>query len=505
MLTLITFIPALGALAIGLISAKHEGLIRSVALGASALAFLLAIVLFFSSDPQEPGMQFVEKRVWIPEIGISYHLGVDGISLLLVMLTTILVPLLLLAPWEAVSDRLKTFTMMVLLLETATIGVFLALDLVLFYVFWEAMLIPMYFLIGIWGGERRGYAAIKFFLYTMAASVLMLVAIIALYFAGGNAFDLMLLKDVGLDPGLQLWLFLAFAAAFAVKIPLWPLHSWMPDAYSEAPSVGTILLAALLSKAGLYGLLRFGWTIFPNAAVELAPYLLALALVGVIYGALVAVMQRDLKRMVAYASLSHLGLIAIGVFALSLSGTAGSVLQMVSHGLILAALFLAISILVDRFGRQGMEDFGGLMRAMPRFAALFLVFMLAAVALPGTATFVGEFLILVGTFFIEQYRIYAIIGASIAVFSVIYMLWMTRRVFHGPPPAHIEQGARDLAPAEVALLVPLVVLILWIGIYPKPLLERISPSVEALLAEAQSRIELVQEPPQLEVEEGEKP
>jgi len=501
MLTLITFIPAFGALAIGLISPKREKLIRSLALGTSALAFVLSLVLFFSFDA-EPGMQFVEKRPWIPEIGISYQLGVDGISLFLVMLTCLLVPLLLPAPWEAVRDRLKTFCMMVLLLETATIGVFLALDLVLFYVFWEAMLIPMYFLIGIWGGERRGYAAIKFFLYTMAASVLMLVAIIALYFEGGS-FDLLALKEAGLDPGLQFWLFLAFVAAFAVKIPIWPLHSWMPDAYSEAPSVGTILLAALMSKAGLYGLLRFGWTLFPSAAAELAPYLLALALVGVIYGALVAAVQRDLKRLIAYSSLSHLGLIAIGVFALSLLGTAGSVLQMVSHGLVLAALFLAISILVDRFGKRGIDDFGGLMRGMPRFAALFLVFMLAAVALPGTATFVGEFLILVGTFFTEHYRIYAIIGASIAVFSVIYMLWMTRRVFHGPPPNHIEQAARDLIPREVALLVPLVILILWIGIYPKPLLDRISPSVEALMAEAQSRIELAEDPQG--IEEAEEP
>ncbi len=498
MLTLITFIPALGALLIGVISRERQALIRGVALFASLVTFALSVWLFFAFDPTQAGMQFTEERSWIPEIGISYHLGVDGISLVLILLTTFLVPLLLLAPWDAIKERLKTFSIMVLLLETAVIGVFLSLDLVLFYVFWEAMLIPMYFLIGIWGGEKRSYAAIKFFLYTMATSVLMLIAIIMLYFNSGLAyptFDWSDLKNMHLGPMMEFWLFLAFVAAFAVKIPIWPLHSWLPDAYSEAPTTGTILLSALMSKAGLYGLLRFGLTLFPNAAVELAPYLLALALIGVIYGALVAAAQKDLKRMIAYASLSHLGLVAIGIFAMSSLATTGSVLQMVNHGVIIAALFWAIAILMERFGKRGLDDFGGAMSRMPRFAALFLVFMLAAVALPGTNGFVGEFLILLGIF-LTKYQLYAIIGASIAILTVVYMLWMTQQVFHGPKAPQVETSSRDLEPQEVALLAPIVALILWIGIYPKPLLERISPSVELLISQAQSRIEQAQEMPQ---------
>jgi len=498
MLTLITFIPALGALFIGLIAREREALIRAVALITSVIAFALSVWLFFAFDPAQAGMQFVEQRPWIPEIGASYHLGVDGISLLLVLLTTLLVAFLLLAPWDAVKERHKTFSIMVLLLETAVIGVFLALDLVLFYVFWEAMLIPMYFLIGIWGGERRSYAAIKFFLYTMATSVLMLIAIIVLYFASNaGTFNWTSLQTLPLDHTLELWLFAAFAAAFAVKIPIWPLHSWLPDAYSEAPTAGTILLAALMSKAGLYGLLRFGVTLFPSAAVELAPYLLALALLGVIYAALVASVQKDLKRLIAYSSISHLGLVAMGMFAFSSLAATGSILQMINHGIIIAALFWAIAILMERFGKRGLDDFGGIMTRMPRFAALFLIFMLAAVALPGTNGFVGEFLILLGTF-MTKYQAYAIIGTSIAILTALYMLWMTQRVFHGPTAVPVDK-ARDLRPQEIALLAPIVALILWVGIYPKPLLDRISPSVQALLQQVQSRIELVEELPQVPV------
>ncbi|OGF53046.1 MAG: hypothetical protein A2Z21_00130 [Candidatus Fraserbacteria bacterium RBG_16_55_9] len=496
MLTLIVFIPAFGALLIGAISRERQTLIRGVALAASVAAFALSIWLFTAFDSDQLGMQFTEQRSWIPEIGISYHLGVDGISLLLVLLATFLVPLLLLAPWDAVKERYKIFSIMVLLLETAVIGVFLALDLVLFYVFWETMLIPMYFLIGIWGGERRSYAAIKFFLYTMATSVLMLIAIIVLYFTSGmGTFDWMILQTIGLDRSVEVWLFAAFAAAFAVKIPLWPLHSWLPDAYSEAPTTGTILLSALMSKAGLYGLIRFGLTLFPNGAVELAPYLLTLALIGVIYGALVASAQKDLKRLIAYSSISHLGLVAIGIFAFSALATTGSVLQMVNHGVIIAALFWVVAILTERFGKRGLEDFGGLMRGMPRLTALFLVFLLGAVALPGTSGFVGEFLILLGTF-MTKYQVYAIIGASIAILTAVYMLWMAQRVFHGPPVGQAEKSAADLTPREIALLAPIVALILWIGIYPKPLLDRISPSVEALISQAQSRIELMGDLPQ---------
>jgi NADH-quinone oxidoreductase subunit M len=499
MLTLITFVPALGALLIGAISREREALIRAAALLFSLLAFALSIGLVAVFDPAQPGLQFTEQRSWIPEIGIGYHIGIDGISLLLVLLTTSLIPLLLLAPWDAIRERYKTFSIMVLLLETAVIGVFVSLDLVLFYVFWEAMLIPMYFLIGIWGGERRSYAAIKFFLYTMATSVLMLIAIIVLYFASSaGTFDWMVLQAFPLDHTLELWLFAAFAAAFAVKIPLWPLHSWLPDAYSEAPTTGTILLAALMSKAGLYGLLRFGVGLFPNAAIELAPYLLTLSLIGVIYGALVAAAQRDLKRLIAYSSLSHLGLVAIGLFAFSALATTGSVLQMVNHGIVISALFWTLAILMGRFGVRGLDDLGGLMRIMPRLTAIFLVFLLAAVALPGTNGFVGEFLILLGVFMTE-YRIYAILGASIAILTAIYMLWMAQKVFHGPTTMGQTERVRDLHAREVVLLAPLVALILWIGVYPKPLLDRISPAVGEFIRQTQSRIELGRESPVIQL------
>lgn len=487
-LTIVTFLPALGALVLALRRTDDPEAIRRTALWWSLLTFAFAVSLFWTFNPNDAGIQFPIDVSWIPEAGVSYHLGVDGISLLLVLLTTLLVPLLLWAPWDRVRERYKAFAIMVLLLETALIGVFLALDLVLFYVFWEAMLIPTYFLIGIWGGERRGYAAIKFFLYTMATSVLMLVAIIALYTATGT-FSWTELRTMSLDPTLGFWAYLAFVAAFAVKVPIWPLHSWLPDAYSEAPITGTILLSALMSKAGLYGLIRFGPSVFPDAAATLAPYLLVLALIGVVYGAFVAMAQRDLKRLVAYSSVSHLGLVAVGIFSFGVLSTAGSVIQMANHGVYIAALFLVIAILMNRFDSRSLDEMEGVASVMPRFAALFLIILFASVALPGTNGFVGEFLILVGTY-LSQHPIYAIVGASIAVLSAIYMLYMARRVFHGPVAERVRAGARDLSGGEAALLAPFVALILWIGIYPAPFLSRIEPTVQATVEQVQARLEL---------------
>ena len=487
-LTIVTFLPALGALILALRRTDDPEAIRRTALWWSLLALAFAVALFFSFNPGSGAIQFPIDVDWIPEVGVGYQMGVDGISLLLVMLTTLLVPLLLWAPWDQVRERYKTFAVMVLLLETALIGVFLALDLVLFYVFWEAMLIPMYFLIGIWGGERRGYAAIKFFLYTMATSVLMLVAIIALYVATGT-FSWTELRTMSLDPTLGFWAYLAFVAAFAVKVPIWPLHSWLPDAYSEAPITGTILLSALMSKAGLYGLIRFGPSVFPDAAATLAPYLLVLALIGVVYGAFVAMAQRDLKSLVAYSSVSHLGLVAVGIFSFGALSTAGSVIQMVNHGIYIAALFLVIAILMNRFDSRSLDEMGGVAAVMPKFAAMFLIVLFASVALPGTNGFVGEFLILVGTY-VNQHAVYAVVGASIAVLSAIYMLYMARRVFHGPVAERVRTGARDLSGGETALLVPLVLLILWIGIYPAPFLSRIEPTIQATVEQVQARLEL---------------
>jgi len=486
-LTIVTFLPALGALILALRRTDDANAIRGTALTWSLLTLGFAVALALTFNPASGEIQREIAVDWIAEAGVSYHLGVDGISLFLVLLTTLLVPLLLWAPWDRVRERYKAFAIMVLLLETALIGVFLALDLVLYYVFWEAMLVPMYFLIGIWGGERRGYAAIKFFLYTMATSVLMLVAIIALYVSAGT-FNWTELRTMSLDPTLQFWAYLAFVAAFAVKVPLWPLHSWLPDAYSEAPITGTILLSALMSKAGLYGLIRFGPSIFPDAAATLAPYLLVLALVGVVYGAFVAMAQRDLKRLIAYSSVSHLGLVAVGIFAFGTLSTAGSVLQMVNHGIYIAALFLVIAVLMNRFGGRSLDDMEGVAAVMPKFAAFFLIILFASVALPGTNGFVGEFLILVGTY-VEQLPVYAIVGASIAVLSAIYMLYMARRVFHGPASERVQTGTSDLSRAETGLLVPLVVLILWIGIYPSPFLNRIEPAVQSTVEQVQARLD----------------
>ena len=486
-LTIVTFLPALGALILALRRTDDAKVIRGTALTWSLLAFAFAVALFLSFDPTSGGIQREIDVPWIAEAGVGYHLGVDGISLFLVLLVTLLTPLLLWVPWERIRERYKAFAIMVLLLETALVGVFLALDLVLFYVFWEAMLIPMYFLIGIWGGERRGYAAIKFFLYTMATSVLMLVAVIALYVATGT-FSWTELRTMSLDPTLQFWAYLAFVAAFAVKVPIWPLHSWLPDAYSEAPITGTILLSALMSKAGLYGLIRFGPSVFPDAAATLAPYLLVLALVGVVYGAFVAMAQRDLKRLIAYSSVSHLGLVAVGIFSFGALSTAGSVIQMVNHGIYIAALFLVVAVLMNRFGSRSLDDMQGVAAAMPKFAALFLIVLFASVALPGTNGFVGEFLILVGTY-VEQLPVYAIVGASIAVLSAIYMLYMARRVFHGPTSERVQAGARDLSSGETALLAVFVALILWIGIYPAPFLSRIEPAVQSAVQQVQARLE----------------
>jgi len=512
MLSFLIFTPILGALLIALVPRDKDGAIKWIALMFSLVTLSLAFGLFLTFQAGEADFQFVEKIPWIGDLGISYHVGVDGISLFLVMLTAFIVPILLFAPWEAIKERLKLYAMMILVLEGAVVGVFLALDLVLFYVFWEAMLIPMYFIIGVWGGSRGPAAAIKFFIYTMATSVLMLVAIIVIYTQTGtfNLLEIQALTGGLFQPSLLL--FAAFAAAFAVKIPLWPFHSWLPDAYSEAPTSGTILLSALMSKAGLYGLIRFGLFLFPVEAAIMAPYLLALALIGVVYGALVAWAQIDLKRLIAYSSVSHLGLVAIGIFAFTSAPAAGSVgglinnlfgvtgsggaaisltgsiMQMVNHGIIIAALFLVIAVLWERFGQRMISDFGGLAKVMPRFMALFLIAMLGSVALPGTSGFVGEFLILVGAF-ATQYQLVAIIGATMAILSAIYMLWMTQKVFHEPLNDRATE-TKDLSNSESWVLIPLVALILIMGIFPNLWLDRISPSVEALMQSQQQTIEL---------------
>jgi len=509
LLSLLVFLPLVGAIVLLGIKREQERLIKAVALGTILLVFLLAIIVFVGFKPEVAGMQFEEQVSWISQFGISYHLGLDGISLLLVLLTALMLPIALGAAWDIRNRNknkkdLRTFVIMLLLVETGVLGMFLALDLVLFYIFWEAMLIPMYFLIGMWGGPRGSFAAIKFFIYTLAGSVLMLVSILVLYFwSGRSSFDLPILmqESIKLEPSMQLWLFLGFAVAFAIKIPLFPLHSWLPEAYAEAPTSGSILLAALFSKAGVYGFLRFGLNLFPAAFQQLSSLFLALGVVGIIYGALVAAVQRDLKKLIGYSSISHLGLIALGLFALDRQSLAGSILQMFNHGIIIAALFLLVGLLQERFNTRMLPELRGLMRPMPAFAAFFLIIMLAAVGLPGTSGFVGEFLILLGAF--QAQLVYAIIGTLTVILSAIYMLWLYQKTMHESPPqptlyfgggsaaepiasayayTYTYKGKdKDLRWPELIMLIPPIVLIFFIGLWPQPFLERLDGAVIKLL------------------------
>jgi NADH-quinone oxidoreductase subunit M len=480
LLSLIVFLPLAGALVLLVFFKETQrSAIRWWALLVSAVEFVISLWLLFGWQTTG-GMQLVDgPAAWIPELGVNYHLGVDGISLFLVLLTTLLTMLAVLASWGFVAERERSYYFWLLLLETGSLGVFLALDTVLFYVFWEAMLLPMYFLIGRWGSERRVYAALKFFLYTMAGSALMLVAIIVLYFAGGSFNLLVLYNGPALPPDLQTWLFLAFALAFAIKVPLFPFHTWLPDAHVQAPAAGSVLLAGVLLKMGAYGFLRFCLPLFPEAAVSFAPLLAVLSIIGIIYGALVALSQRDIKSLVAYSSVSHLGLVVLGIFVFNEQGLMGSVLQMINHGLSTGALFLLVGMLYARRHTRLIEDFGGLWKRMPRFGFFLLIATLSSIGLPGLNGFVGEFTILVGT--VRAKPLYAVFATSGIVLGAWYMLTLVRRVMHGPLENPDNQELSDLSTREVLVLVPVTLLIFAIGIFPSLLLARMAPSVADLL------------------------
>jgi NADH-quinone oxidoreductase subunit M len=438
---------------------------------------------------------------WIPAFGIDYSLGVDGISLFLVLLTTLLTPLAILASW-AIQDRLKEYFIFMLMLETGMIGVFLSLDLFLFYVFWEVMLVPMYFLIGVWGGERRIYAAIKFVLYTMAGSVLMLVAIIALYFMHGDAtgtytFSYPQIQSaiasgrMVLAPGIELWLFLAFFLAFAVKVPLFPFHTWLPDAHVEAPTAGSVLLAGVLLKMGTYGLVRFNLPLFANISQLLAPAISLLAIAGIIYGALVAMVQPDMKKLVAYSSVSHLGFVVLGIFSFTTQGLEGAIYQMLNHGVSTGALFLLVGVIYDRRHTRMIDEFGGLANRMPMFAAFLLVVTLSSIGLPGLNGFVGEFLILLGTFGASPTR--AVFAAAGVVLSAVYMLWMYQRVIWGEIKNEQNAGLIDLVWRERVMLIPLLIMMIWMGVYSNPFLRRMDASVAKVLNQSRSgRVEFAE-------------
>jgi NADH-quinone oxidoreductase subunit M len=445
----------------------------------TTITFGLSLVILAEFDLAAPGFQMTERVVWIEAVNIQYLLGVDGISLFMVLLTTFLMPLAVLGSWK-LTDRVPTFMASLLVMEAALLGTFLALDLLLFFVFFEGILFPMYLLIGVWGYEQRIYAAIKFFLYTMAGSAFLLAAILFLYLRAGTllgeaTFDLQLLQGLDLPVLTARWLFLAFFVAFAVKVPLFPLHTWLPDAHTEAPTAGSVILAGVLLKIGAYGLIRFNLGLFPEASAYFRTMILVLAVIGVIYGAVVALIQRDVKRLVAYSSVAHLGFVVLGIFAGSVQAMSGGVIQMVNHGLSTGALFLLVGMLYERLHTRDLDRMGGLANRMPVFAGVFLVVALSSLALPGLNGFVGEFLILVGAFF--THGPFAIIATFGVVLSAIYLLWAYQRAMHGEAREE-HAGLRDLSLREKAVLAPLVAVIVAIGVYPKPLLERIEPAAD---------------------------
>jgi NADH-quinone oxidoreductase subunit M len=469
LLSALVWLPTLGAVALLLLDRRDVRRLRQVALAVTTVTFAVSLLLWVGFDRGRAGMQFTEHRAWIPGAGISYHLGVDGISLLLVLLTTFLTPLCLLSAWSQVTTRVKEFLVSMCLLETGMLGVFVALDLVLFFVFWEAMLVPMYFIIGVWGGPRRVYASVKFILYTMAGSALMLLAILTLYFLQDRAtasFDYAAALQLHLAPSVQTALFLAFALAFAIKVPMVPFHTWLPDAHVEAPTAGSVILAGVLLKMGTYGFLRFGLPLFPDAAVRMAPAIGVLALIGIVYGAWVSTVQPDMKKLIAYSSVSHLGFVMLGLFTLTPQGLVGGILQMVNHGLSTGALFLLIGMIYERRHSRLIVDFGGLWAVVPVFSAILLVVTFSSIGLPGLNGFVGEFLILVGAF--QWSRPAAVLGTTGIVFAAVYLLWMYQRVIFGELRHAENRQLSDLNAREIWTLVPILVLIVWIGVYPKP-------------------------------------
>jgi NADH-quinone oxidoreductase subunit M len=502
-LSILIALPVLAALFVGAAPAGNRALLRTIALVGALATFALSLVLLAGFEAGEAGYQFAEQAAWIPQWGVTYRLGVDGVSLFLVLLTTLFVPITLLAAWEQ-SERPKGFFASLLILEASLIGVFLALDLILFYVFFEVMLVPMYALIGIWGSANRRYAAIKFFLFTLVGGLLMLVAILVLYFnAGGVSFDYDHLLEAGaLTGATQTLAFLAFFAAFAIKVPLFPVHTWLPDAHTEAPTVGSVLLAAVMLKIGGYGFLRFSLPFFPDATVRLAPLILGLGVVGVLYGALVALVQRDIKRLVAYSSVAHLGFVVIGTFALTTTGASASVVQMVNHGLSTGALFLLIGFMYERTHSRLIADHSGLAKAAPVFGGLFLLSAMSSIALPGLNGFVGEFPILLGTYQTVPWA--AVLATFGVILAALYLLWAYQRMFHGPV-AGLAVGMPDLKVREVAVMAPLVLLMVGIGLYPQPLYDRVTPSVEQIIERVDAAGELAATPeaPAVAVQEDE--
>jgi NADH-quinone oxidoreductase subunit M len=481
-LSTITFLPLVGVLLMSFISDDNEEgrrNIRWIALFTTIITFLVSLLIWAGFDTTTANFQFVENKPWL-DSGIRYHVGVDGISLLFVILTTFLMPFCIAASWEAIESRVKAYMIAFLILETLMIGVFTALDLVLFYVYFEAGLIPMFIIIGVWGGKRRVYASFKFFLYTLLGSVLMLLAIMAMYWTAGTT-DITALLKYEFPAGMQTWLWLAFFASFAVKMPMWPVHTWLPDAHVEAPTAGSVILAGILLKMGGYGFLRFSLPMFPLASEMFAPFVFTLSIVAIIYTSLVALMQEDMKKLIAYSSVAHMGYVTMGIFAANAQGLQGAIFQMLSHGLVSGALFLCVGVIYDRMHTREIAAYGGLVNNMPKYAVAFLIFTMANVGLPGTSSFVGEFLTLMGAFRVNTWvAFFATLGV---ILSAAYGLWLYRRVIFGTLDKESLKSLLDLTTREKAILYPLVILVIFYGVYPKPVFNATAVSVDALIAD----------------------
>ncbi|TPK64449.1 NADH-quinone oxidoreductase subunit M [Mesorhizobium sp. B2-4-19] len=486
-LSLVTFLPLVGALLILFIRDDSENArrnIRAIALLTTTFTFIISLFIWTGFDNSQAGFQFVEKFAWL-DSGISYHMGVDGISMLFVILTTFLMPLCILASWEAIDKRVKAYMVAFLLLETLMIGVFCALDIVLFYVFFEAGLIPMFIIIGVWGGKRRVYASFKFFLYTLAGSVLMLLAIMAMFFQSGTT-DIPTLLTHSFPANMQTWLWLAFFASFAVKMPMWPVHTWLPDAHVEAPTAGSVILAAILLKMGGYGFLRFSLPMFPLASEMFAPLVFTLSVVAIIYTSLVALMQEDMKKLIAYSSVAHMGFVTMGIFAMNQEGVQGAIFQMLSHGLVSGALFLCVGVIYDRMHTREIAAYGGLVNNMPKYATVFMVFTMANVGLPGTSGFVGEFLTMLGVFRVNTWV--AFFAATGVILSAAYALWLYRRVIFGALTKDSLKGLLDLSLREKVIIYPLVALVIFFGVYPAPVFDATAQSVKSLVTNVTASI-----------------
>ncbi|MEO1018727.1 MAG: NADH-quinone oxidoreductase subunit M [Pseudomonadota bacterium] len=482
LLSLVTFLPLVGALFIFFIRGDDEvvaGNARSVALWTSLVTFALSLVVLGNFDPNQDGFQMVEKSPWLPGLDISYHMGIDGISLWFVLLSALLTVLCVISSWYSVKVRVKEYMIAFLVMDTLMVGVFCALDVVLFYIFFEGILIPMYLIIGIWGGPRRIYASFKFFLYTLLGSVLFLLAILYMYLQAGTT-DIPTLMTYDFADGPQRWLWLALFASFAVKVPMWPFHTWLPDAHVEAPTAGSVLLAGILLKLGGYGFLRFSLPMLPDASLYFTPLVYVLSIVAIVYTSLVALMQTDMKKLIAYSSVAHMGIVTIGIFTPNALGVEGSVIQMLSHGIVSAALFMIVGVIYDRMHTREIARYGGLAQRMPIYAAVFMLFMLASVGLPGTSGFIGEMLVIVGVFQVNTWV--GLFAATSLILGATYMLWLYRRVIFGSLTKDDLRSIGDMRPNEMAAFAPLLVLVILMGVYPSIFLDPMTPAVETILA-----------------------